>query len=250
MNWSQKWLLKFNPEKCKVMHVGHNLDTKYYMREDTVQIELESVTEEKDLGVYFTSNIKPSTQCIKSAAKARRIIAMVRRNFRRMDKKDFLLIYKTYIRPHLEYCVQAWSPHLVKDVQCLERVQKAATNLVPMLRKCSYTDRLRKLGLTTLQTLRKRGDMIEVYKIMTGKERVAREQFFQLADNEHGLRGHTMKIRKHRSSLDIRKYFFSQRIVNCWNGLPQQVVDATSINSFKNALDDHWNDMDDISSIT
>jgi len=179
MNWSQKWLLKFNPVKCK----------------------------------------------------------------------DFLLIYKTYIRPHLEYCVQAWSPHLVKDVQCLERVQKAATNQVLMLRKCSYTDRLRKLGLTTLQTRRKRGDMIEVYKIMTGKERVAGEQFFQLADNEHGLRGHTMKIRKLRSSLDIRKYFFSQRIVNCWNGLPQQVVDATSINSFKNMLDDFWEDMDDISSI-
>jgi len=96
---------------------------------------------------------------------------MVRRNFKRLDKNDFLVIYKTYIRPHLEYCIQAWSPHLTKDIQCLERVQKSATNLIPALKKYSYTDRLKKLGLTTLQTRSVRGDMIQVY--MTGKDKGA-----------------------------------------------------------------------------
>jgi hypothetical protein len=68
-------------------------------------------------------------------------------------------------------------------------------------------------------------------------------------NNELGLRGHTIEIGKEQSSLDIRKYSFSQRVVNCWNILPQHVVDATSINSFKNKLDDLLKDMDDISSI-
>jgi len=58
-----------------------------------------------------------------------------------------------------------------------------------------------------------------------------------------------MKIQKEHSRLDIRKFFFSQRVVNSWNALPQHVVDAESINLFKNALDDYWKDMDDTSCI-
>jgi len=92
------------------------------------------------------------------------------------------------------------------------------------------------MGLTTLQTRRARGDMIEVYKIMTGKDKTDREQFFLLADSNYGLRGHSLKIRKDRPNLDVRKHFFSQRVVNAWNKLPQH-VDALSFNSFKNRLD-------------
>ena len=172
---------------------------------------------------------------------------LVRRNFRRLDKQDFRLIYKTYIRPHLEYCIQAWSPHLKKDIQCLERVQQAATRLVPSLRKFSYETRLQKLGLTTLLKRRARGDMIEVYKILTGKERIDSnfsKQFIHLSENEHGLRGHSLKLSKERSRKDVRKFSFGRRVVEGWNALPQHVVDAKSINQFKNALDEHWKEMD------
>lgn len=242
--WSKRWLLKFNSSKCKVMHVGHDFNTRYYMQDETGLVELQAVTEEKDLGVQFTSDLKPGKQCITAAAKARRILGMVRRNFRDLDKEEFLIIYKTYIRPHLEYCIQAWAPHLAKDIETLERVQRAATKLVPSLRKCSYEERLRRLGITTLRTRRERGDLIETYKIMTGKERVDQSQFFQLARNEYSLRGHSLKVQKERSRLDIRRFSFSQRVVNNWNRLPQQVVNAESINQFKNLLDRHWRDMD------
>jgi len=80
-----------------------------------------------DLGIFITDNLKPSVQCTKAAAKAHSILGMVRRNFKRLDCEDFLLIYKTYIRPHLEYCIQSWSPYLQKDISCLESVQRAAT---------------------------------------------------------------------------------------------------------------------------
>ena len=142
------------------MHVAHRFDTRYYMEDEKGEVELEQVQEEKDLGVFFTNDLKPSTQCQKSAAKARRIIGMVRRNFKRLDKKDFLLLYKTYIRPHIEYCVQSWSPHLSKDIKHLERVQKAATELVPSMKSLSYDERLKRLGLTTLQKRRARGDLL------------------------------------------------------------------------------------------
>jgi len=79
-------------------------------------VKIEDTTMEKDLGIYITSDLKPSTQCVRAARKARSVFAMVRRNFKRLDADDFLLIYKTYVSPQMEYCIQAWSPHLVKDI--------------------------------------------------------------------------------------------------------------------------------------
>jgi len=107
----------------------------------------------------------------------------------------------------MEYCVQTWSPYLKKDTECFEKVQRSATKIVHGLRHLSYEQRLRHLELTT------RGDLIENFKIMTGKERVDRSQFFQLSTCEYQLRGHTMKLSKQQTSLDVRKFSFSQRVV-------------------------------------
>ena len=117
------------------MHIGQPLQcgvvTKYYMSDGSTKVEVQSVNEEKDLGVYFARDLNSSKQCIKSAAAARSVLGLVRRHFWRLDTDDFLVIYKMYVRPHLENCIQAWSPHLRKDIQCLESVQRAATKLVP-----------------------------------------------------------------------------------------------------------------------
>jgi len=241
VEWSNEWQLGFNPKKCKVMHIGQPLQnvTKYFMSDDSSKVEVLSVDMEKDLGVYFTKDLKPSIQCIKSAARARSILGLVRRHFRRLDIDDFLIIYKTYVRPHLENCIQVWSPHLQKDVQCLESVQRAATKLVPCLRNLSYEKRLQALRLTTLYDRRVRGDLIETYKILSGFEKVSCHHFFQLQSSGYHTRGHSMKLQVQRSRLDTRKYFFSQRVVQHWNSLPQSVVDATSVTSFKRRLDNY-----------
>jgi len=168
---------------------------------------------------------------------------MVRRTFRNMDIDDFRLIYKV---THLEFCIQAWSPYFVKDMEVLENVQRAATNLVARLRKYSYPVRLQKIGITLLVERRVRGDMIEVYKLLSGKEQVDHKQFFTLADMPYDLRGHEKKLAKGRSRLDSRKFFFSQRVINGWNGLPAKVVNTESVNSFKNAYYRYCcKDMDD-----
>ena len=126
----------------------------------------------------------------------------------------------------------------------MKRVQQAATNLVQDLRGFSYEARLKKLGLTTLRVRRQRGDMIETYKIMTGKENVSRDNYFQLVASGYDLRGHGLKISKRRSRLDIRKFAFSQRVVNDWNCLPSGVLLAKTVNTFKNAWDRHKEEMD------
>jgi len=144
---------------------------------------------------------------------------MEKRNFKRLDEEDFLLIYKTYIRPHMEYCVQAWSPHLAKDIQTLDKIQRASTKLVSSLKKLSYETRLDKLGLLTIEKRRIKGDLIETYKMINGMENVKMNQFFEFSNTGYNLRGHDKKLVINRSRLNTRKFFFSNRVAHHWNNL-------------------------------
>jgi len=162
------------------------------------------------------------------------VLGMIKRSFSHISTESFKILYNTYVRPHLEYCVQVWNPYLKKDIVCLEKIQRRATKLVHGLNKMPYEQRLEALGLYTLQRRRLRGDLIETYKILTGKEKTNSEQLFQKATTID-LRGHSLKLYKKSSRLDIRKYFFSQRIVDYWNKLPDDV--AATISSFKTKLD-------------
>jgi len=123
-NWSNNWLLKFNIDKCKVMHIGHSHPTQCYLESNGSLVQLQETKEERDLGVLVTADMKPGKQCVQAAAKARSILGMIHRHFKRLNKAQFLTIYKAYVRPHLEYCAQSWSPWLQKDLNCLKRVQR------------------------------------------------------------------------------------------------------------------------------
>ena len=90
------------------------------------------------------------------------------------EKELIIPLYKTIVRPHLEYCIQAWRPYRKKDIDMLERVQRRATKMIPKLRNISYEMRLKECGLTTLETRRLRGDQIEVFKILNGYENIDR----------------------------------------------------------------------------
>jgi len=239
VDWSNLWLLKFNPAKCKVMHIAHNFKTSYnILGQNSQSSEIAETVEERDLGIYASANMKVSAQCTKAAAKAMQVLGMIKRHFKHIDREEFKVLYKSFVRPHLEYCVQVWSPYLVKDIHCLEQVQKRATKLVEGLKNHDYEKRLKIIGLQTLESRRTRGDLIETYKIITGKENVNSSDFFKLKEDSHELRGHRFKLSVERSRLEIRRNFFSQRVVRHWNRLPEAVVEATSVNNFKTKLDE------------
>ena len=100
-------------------------------------------------------------------------LRIIKRTFDQLhyiDKDGFAVLYRAYIRPHLEYCVQAWCPYLQKDIKSLEKVQRRATKLVPSLREMSYEERLKELNLYPLEVRRARGDLIKTFKILNGFE--------------------------------------------------------------------------------
>lgn len=231
-NWSNEWLMLFNVEKCKVMHMGYNNTKMEYEMNGTIMNE---VTEEKDLGIIIQNDLKCNKQCTKAVITANRILGMIKRSFSYLDRDIVLQLYKSLVRPHLEYCVQAWRPHLHKDIDLIEKVQRRATKLIFELKDKTYEERLLLLNLTTMETRRIRGDLIEVFKIFKGFDDIDYSKFFELSNS--CTRGHSLKLFKPGCRLDCRKFTFSQRVISLWNSLNDDIIACESINGFKGRID-------------
>ena len=147
-------------------------------------------------------------------------------------------LYKSLVRPHLEYCTPVRSPMFKKDSIVLENVQRRATRLVNSLSGLTYENRLRALGIPTLEYRRLRADVVEVYKILNQIDRIDPNKFFTMSNLP--TRGNSLKIFKRRSRLKVRASVFSNRVVDVWNSLPNNVVTAPLLNSFKSRLNNHW----------
>ena len=197
---------------------------------------LNNTVKEKDLGLTSSADMKVSEQCGIAAAKGNQMFGLIRRNIVYKETKLIIPLYKTIVRPHLEYCIQTWRPHRKKVIDMLERVQRRATQIIPTLRNISCEMRLKEYGLTTLETRRLRGDQIEGLKILNGYENIDR-YFFVTAKEERRTRGHGVTLAKKQCILDIRQFSFSQRIVIEWNRLSADCVGACSVNIFKNKID-------------
>ena len=176
-------------------------------------------------------------------SKANQILGLIRRSFTYLDIKLLKQLYTSMVRPYLEYGNAVWHPRYRKDIELLESVQHRATRLINELRKLPYEERLRLMDLPTLAYRRLRGDAIETYKFLHGMYSVNRSQLLPLVE-ETGTyvtvtRGHSLKLQKRECRTSVRQNFFSYRIVNHWNSLPDSVVSAPSLNCFKNRFDKH-----------
>ena len=208
------------------------------MQTNSGEMKVQKVTSEKDLGVTFDNNLKFTDHINNKVNKANRNVDLFR-TFTFMDKDMFLSIYKSVARPHLEYASSVWSPIFKKDKILIENVQRRATRLVKCLKHLSYEDRLKTLGLPSLEYRRERSDMIQVYKIMHGIDKVDKDKFFTV-NRYSATRGHSLKLFKKRSRLLVRANSFSNRGVDSWNSLTEDVVNAPSLNTFKSRLNRFW----------
>jgi len=231
--WACVNSMKFNKAKCTVLHMGQvNPKHKYGLGGEW----LESSPEEKDLGVPVDEKLNVSQQCALAAQKANHILGCIKRSVASRLREGILPLSSALMRPHLEYCVQLWSPQHKKDMHVLDRVQRRARKMIRGLEYLSCEDRLRQLGLFSLEKTRLRGDLIAVLKYLEGAYRKDGEGLFTRMSSDK-RRGNSCKLKEGRFRLHIRKKFFTMRVVKHWNRLPRAAVAAPSLTVFKPRLD-------------
>ena len=181
--WSMDWQLLFNKDKCKCLHVGHgNMDYDYFIGDERIQTTLI----EKDLGVQTSKSLKPEEHIAYIVKKANNLLGCIRRTYTDKSLQNMINLYKTLVRPLLEYCQQVWSPYLVKDIKKVDDVQRRFTRMINGMKGLSYDQRLQRCNLISLQRRRERSDLVETYKIMNGLTDIKPENSFYSTRVEQG----------------------------------------------------------------
>ncbi len=173
---------------------------------------------------------------LKPANRARRNLFQLRRGFAVLTPDIFRPPYLALVRPILEYGQQASSPYLRRDIALMEHIQRRATRKVKGMRELSYEERLRRLNIVSLERRRLRGDLILAYSIFHSRLDLPQAKFFEVP-SERDLRGHDFKLRHSSFRLPRRKAAFSVRLPNSWNKLPMNMVNATTLDTFKDSSD-------------
>ena len=215
----------FNTSKCYLLHLGKPHEFGECTIDGTV---IKACYVVKDLGYKSTNNWSSMTiPLLLATKKANRIVAIIRKAFQHFDKTTLLIC--------AEYRNVTWGPQYILDQREVKKVQRRATKLINDLQDWKYDDRLAVLNLPSLQYHRKRGDMIMVYQLLHNNLDLGTSELFTF--NRSITRGHNFKLFKPHSSSRVRASFFTIRVINDWNNLLHHVVNASSMNDFKNLLD-------------
>jgi hypothetical protein len=242
MQWAETWQMDYNTKKCKIMHIGRSNPCFTYTMGGYAPggVVLEAVDEEKDIGVKVHKSLKPSSQCLQAAAKANRVLGQIAKSFKYREKSVWIHLYTTYVRHHLEFAGQAWSPWLKHDIDILEKVQIRAVNMVIGLTGKSYEEKLCEVGLLSLYDRRVRGDAIQVWKVVHGHNIMDPSMFKHVDILQNRLTRNTAKhlnLVKPKARLEVRRNFFSVRSVDVWNSLPEDIQSAATLKDFKEKYD-------------
>ena len=239
--WTNKWLLRFNADKCHVLTLGKFENIKHAHQYSVCNKDLEHVAHEKDLGVVIDEELKFEEHIAHKINVANGIVGQIRRSFSYLNPETFKRLYVAFVRPHLEYCQAVWSPYLRRNIDALEKVQMRATKLVDGLSNLNYPERLKQINLPTLVHRRRRGDMIEVYKHFNSYDKNTLSPTFNPRDRPS--RQHRFQIHHPKSKDGVRgaqTNSFYHRVAPIWNNLPKNIVEAQTIENFKKSLDEHW----------
>ena len=217
--WSITWNLNFSKPTCCYIQVGPPSRScrHSYMLKSTM---ITSTDKQKDLGIWIDPNLNFHSHTRQTLSRANRTLGLISKCFQYFDNNMLLSLFKTIMRPIIEYGNVIWGPHFDLDQQSLEKIQRRATKLIPTLQHVPYTDRLVLLKLPSLQYTRWRGDMILMFKIIQGLIGIDMS-IFTFRDSPPTTRGHQYKVFKYPVHYNTRANYFPAEllIANMWNNL-------------------------------
>jgi len=230
--WSVKWQLTINAAKCNYLLIGNV--KSYCINYHISNVLLPSVSNARDLGLTVSSNLKFSSYIVDITNKAFARSALILRSFVTRDPFILSLAFTTYVRPLVEYCTPVWYPTSASDIRLVEKVQRNFTKRITAISSLTYHQRLEHLSLDSLELRRLRFDLHMVYRILHNLIDLSVDSYF--TQSILSLRCGGCKLFKPRCNTAIRQNYFSIRIINCWNILPEHIISAPSLTSFKRLL--------------
>ncbi len=235
--WARTWQLTISIKKCQTLHISrkrpdNDLTSSFHID----SAKLPNVDNVLDLGVTIDRDLKFSIHVNNIAHKATVKCRLISKSFVSRHMPTLVKAYKVYVRPILEYCSPVWSPHLAKDIERIESVQRHFTKWLPGLRGMSYSERLAATELERLDVRRLRTDLIMTYKIIFGLTCIDSALFFTFSPLLGKTRGHDYKLITTCCHSDTRRYFFCNRVLNVWNELPSNTINFSSLASFKKCI--------------
>ena len=235
------WGLELNPSKCSVLRFCRN--RAYNLLDDlgtvcsyhlaSADIPFSSAC--RDLGVIVDNQLKFHSHVKSVTSKASGLCQNLLSSTLNRTQDFMITLYTTHIRPIIEFSSCVWNVGYLEDSRLLERVQRRWTKQIDGLWEEPYSERLRILDLYSVKGRLLRADLIKYWKIFNLKSCLNPDDLFE-APPSSITRGHRFKIATVRHSLDCHKRFFSMRRVALWNSLPDSLVSAGSVETFKHGL--------------
>ena len=235
VNTSSSWGLYMNVDKCSVIRFSPsncplpiNGMSPYMLNNSTINF----TNSQSDLGVTIDRSLKFHSHIQKNVGIAGGLTTNLLSCTLCRSEEFLMNLYCSHVRPKMEYCSSLWNLGYVGDTRKLERIQRQWTREVSGLESLPYGDRLRRLKLFSFQGRLLRNDLVMVWKILNNKCGVSLDQLFRVAPTVR-TRGHQYKLFLTHSRLEIRRRFFSVRVISRWNSLSADAVEADTVEQFK-----------------